>query len=912
MQSELKQIESIVFGISSPEEIVKNSVCKITTNKLYGEGSVYDERMGTLGSDKKCLSCNQECKICPGHPGYIELNVPIIHPLYYRNVISFLKCFCFKCYKFVLGKEHLLEMETILKYKKEARFNLILDKIEKVESCAHCKSTRPKITFSISEGTIDITYKKEKFTIFDEEVKKIFDNISDEDVELLGFNPQLIHPRNLILSNFPVLPPISRPYIVTEGAMQDDDLTVQYTEIVKINNRLLEASAGEKDESKIEIKKAKLIQHLKFRIKTLMNNSQGRAKHTNGRPLKAMKERLSGKDGLIRNNLMGKRTNQSGRTVIGPDPTVRTDELVVPEKIAHTLTVPETVCEYNIHDLQKLVDSHKANYVLRNSGKTRINLKYAMLKKGTELKKGDVILRDNERISVDENLVVLKQGDSIIRSGKIIPIEPNSSRVFSLQVGDIVERQLKNGDIVLLNRQPTLHKGSMLAKRVIIRPFKTFRFSLASTKTFNADYDGDEMNIHVPQNYDARAELQTLSTTKANIMSSQASKSNICIVQDGLLGAYLLTKKRERIPKERFNNLLMKGDNWSQDFIERKTCHIKLTLVELGRDPEELYTGKGLVSMMLPDDFFFVKKTEADRLEPFVRVHKGVMYEGVLNKSLLGSSHNSLIQILHKEYSPEVCIDFVNNIQFIAIEWLTCYSFSIGLGDCKPKHTEKISDNTLKSFVEAKRVEETTHHPKIKEIRVSSALSKAKDVGMRIAKESFNEDNGFISTVTSGSKGDYFNICQITGIIGQQHLTGNRISPLLNRGKRSLPHYPFQDLDIEEEFESRGFVKNSFIKGISPQEFWFHATSGRESLSDTAMKTASSGYVQRRMVKILEDVQVKYDGTVRNSSNSVIQWSYGETGTDRSKTVVLGGKSEILDVSRLAERINQKKIGQGV
>jgi DNA-directed RNA polymerase II subunit RPB1 len=414
------------------------------------------------------------------------------------------------------------------------------------------------------------------------------------------------------------------------------------------------------------------------------------------------------------------------------------------------------------------------------------------------------------------------------------------------------------------------------------------------------------MNIHVPQQYDARAELDILSSTKSNIMSSQSSKSNISIVQDSLLGAYLMCKREDIIPKHIFNNILMKGDGWDMNFIDNKIKHIKEVLEELGKDESILYTGKGLISFMLPDDFFYVKKTNANTKEPFVRIFKGVLYEGAFNKSILGSSHNSIIQTLHKEYNQDICMNFVNNIQFITNEWLCHYSFSVGIGDCiAKKETENtINETIVKCFIEAKQIEEATQHPKIKEARINGALSKAKDIGMKIAKDSLHENNGFVSSVTSGAKGDFFNIAQISGLVGQQNISGNRITPVLNRGRRTLPHYAFENLSMEDEFESRGFIKNSFLKGLTPQEFWFHAMSGREGVSDTALKTAQSGYIQRKMVKVMEDVQVRYDGTVRNSSGSIIQWVYGDDGMDRANTIVLNDKSEVLDIARVADKLN--------
>lgn len=479
MDFETKEIDSIIFGIFSHEEIVKNSVAKVHINKMSGEGSVYDERMGTMDSSKDCVSCGMSCKDCPGHFGHIELNVPIMHPMYYRLIVSFLKCFCHKCYKFILTEEH-LKLEGILRFHKEARFNKIIEKIEKIDVCYHCDTPKPKINFVAAESNIYMVFKKTKILFTEDEIKKIFDNISEEDVKLLGFEPKCVHPKNLILVSIPVLPPISRPYVISESVTCDDDLTIQYLEIIKNNNHLEEKSLT-------DTKQQKYIQTLKFRIKTLMNNSQGKARHSNGRPIKAIKERLSGKEGHIRNNLMGKRVNQSARTVIGPDPTIKTDEMVIPTKIANILTIPERVTNFNIAKLTEIINNDQAQYVVRKDN-TKINLKYALYKKQTDIQPGDIIERDGKIVDhITCKSFKIRDGDIIIRDGERIEANATKRRHFSLQIGDIVERNLMNGDYLLLNRQPTLHQGSMLAKRIIIRPCNTIRFSLASAKTFNAD-----------------------------------------------------------------------------------------------------------------------------------------------------------------------------------------------------------------------------------------------------------------------------------------------------------------------------------------------------------------------------------------------------------------------------------------
>ena len=501
---DIKEIESISFGIYSREEILNMSVCKLTNSKRNGDeyGTVYDRRMGTTDSKKDCDTCHEDPQLCPGHFGHIEFNEPIIHPLYYKQVVSFLRCFCTKCHKLLIEKDHIYISE-LNRYKGNKRFTKILEKLEKVDICCQpkdggeedengeisiCGNNQPQIKFSSNDNTISMMYEysgkiKTSVNMSVEDIMKIFDDISDEDVELLGFNPKLIHPRNFIISVLPVLPPCDRPYVKADGNICDDDLTNQYIEIIKANNNLENPAS--------ELKKQKNIQTLKFRVLTMFNNSKGKAKHTtNGRPIKGIKERLTGKEGQIRNNMMGKRVNQSARTVIGPDPTLKMGQLAVPRDMAKILSVPVKVTKFNYDILSKIVNDGKANYIKKYPTMVNINLKRALYFRGTKLLTGDIIHRGEEQIPVSTGKEVLENGDKIFRDGKFLEnIEYPARKTYKLQIGDIVERQLQNGDYVLLNRQPTLHKGSMMSMEVIVRDHKTLRMNLAITKAFNADFD---------------------------------------------------------------------------------------------------------------------------------------------------------------------------------------------------------------------------------------------------------------------------------------------------------------------------------------------------------------------------------------------------------------------------------------
>jgi DNA-directed RNA polymerase beta' subunit len=914
MELDTREIDEITFGIYSAQEILDMAVCKIDSPKKSGSNTVYDCRMGTTDSTMVCETCNEGAYACQGHFGYIDLNEPIIHPLYYKRVVAFLNCFCFKCYRLLLIKDQIY-LAGLNRYRGESRFTRIHERLKKVHMCCHsgCGSDHPRCKFSTTDSSIFKVYQGKNKTrtsimITTEEILKIFDNILDEDVRLLGLDPKLVHPRNFIITVLPVLPPCDRPYVKADGNMCDDDLTNQYIEIIKANNHLgntVRKTSSCKRKELSETKRQKFLASLRFRILTTFNNGQGKAKHTtNGRAIKGIKERLAGKEGQLRNNMMGKRCNQTGRTVIGPDPTLKLGQLAVPPAMAEILTVPIRAAPFNIHILQKLVDVGKANSLLKPDGKTRINLK--RFRRGTRLLAGDVIHRKGHEIEVATGRELVMEGDQVKRAGEFLKRLAPANRSYKLRLGWIVERKLQDGDYVLLNRQPTLHKASMMAMQVVVRTGKTLRMNLAITKPFNADFDGDEMNVHVPQSIESQAELVMLSAAQWHLISPQSSKPNMAIVQDSLLGAYRMTQGVKKIKKDQFFNILGKIE--LKDDPMSRIQHARRILKEKGKKVQ-CFTGKGLFSMFLPKDLIYEKNNNGDPMEPIVKIWRGVLYEGTLNKSILGASHNSLIQIINKEYGPEAACHFIDCVQFVTNNWLMIEGFTVGLGDCLVTSTQKqqeIRDVIKKCYIEAEGLKSTTTHPNIREMRVNASLNKAKDIGLRIAKGSLSKSNNFMATVQSGSKGAVFNIAQITGLLGQQNLKGMRVPLCLSQGRRTLPHYPFGELPPEMEYESRGFIASSFIHGLNPREFYFHAMSGREGISDTAMGTATSGYMQRRIVKLTEDVKVQYDGTVRDIAGNIYQVAYGDTGIDPSRTVKVEGKQEVCDISRIVARLNMQ------
>ena len=404
------------------------------------------------------------------------------------------------------------------------------------------------------------------------------------------------------------------------------------------------------------------------------------------------------------------------------------------------------------------------------------------------------------------------------------------------------------------------------------------------------------MNLFPPFSEQSKAELAQLASVQNRLVNVQASQSNITIVQDCLLGNYMMTRTDDPIPKDDFFQILHSIQDIPLDDIFQKIDDVKLVYKKFKKDIP-LYSGKTLFSLLLPRDFMY---NLGD-----VKIYMGILYEGSIKKANLGSKHQSIIRILTKEYSNDTTLTFINNVQFLAVSFLMYHGFSVGISDCLTTQKDEIRTVIARSMLEAENVGSDTLDENIKEVRVTMALGRARDIGMRLAKNAVTDDNRFLHTINAGSKGDFFNFAQIGGLLGQQNVKGQRIQPAMSKKTRTLPHYTFNPTP-QEEYESKGFIRNSFIHGLNPQEFWAHASTGREGVLDTALKTANSGYIQRKMVKIMEDMQVKYDNTVRNSVGSIIQFAYGGDGLDGTSTVIKQGSytPHVCDIERLADRLN--------
>ncbi|CAI0551815.1 unnamed protein product [Linum tenue] len=450
-----------------------------------------------------------------------------------------------------------------------------------------------------------------------------------------------------------------------------------------------------------------------------------------------------------------------------------------------------------------------------------------------------------------------------------------------------VERHLNDGDFVLFNRQPSLHKMSIMGHRIKIMPYSTFRLNLSVTSPYNADFDGDEMNMHVPQSFETRAEVLELMMVPKCIVSPQANRPVMGIVQDSLLGCRKITKRDTFIEKDVFMNILM----WWEDFDGKVPAPAILK-------PKPLWTGKQVFNLIIPKQINLIRfsawhsDSEKGTInitpgDTVVRIEKGELLSGTLCKKTLGSSSGGLIHVIWEEVGPDAARKFLGHTQWLVNYWLLQQAFSIGIGDtiADASTMEKINETISAAKTEVKELIRKAQNKDLEpepgrtmmesfENKVNQVLNKARDDAGSSAQKSLSESNNLKAMVTAGSKGSFINISQMTACVGQQNVEGKRIP--YGFVDRTLPHFTKDDYGPE----SRGFVENSYLRGLTPQEFFFHAMGGREGLIDTAVKTSETGYIQRRLVKAMEDIMVKYDGTVRNSLGDVIQFLYGEDGMD--------------------------------
>ena len=893
MTSVTKKIGSIKFSCISPEEIRRMSAVKVITADTYNDegrpitGGLMDPAMGNIEPTMRCTTCGCKVDECPGHFGHIELAMPVIHVGFVKDIKQMLESTCSSCGRLMLTEDVIAAKKAQLQSIREMGADTndvklfvkgVVKEASKAAFCPYCGEERVAIkldkpttfrkiitkTKESADGEkkgVEVSTENKKLNPKD--IRACLERIPDSDLEILGIDPAVCRPEWMVLTALPVPPVTVRPSITLDsGDRSEDDLTHKLVDVLRINQRLRD----NRDAGAPQLIVEDLWELLQYHITTYFDNQTAGippARHRSSRPLKTLAQRLKGKEGRFRSNLSGKRVNFSARTVISPDPNLSINEVGVPILAARELTVPMHVNEHNIEKMRQMI--------LRGTKPVDEN--------GNYLPGVNYIIRnDGRRIRItDENKETVAEG---------------------LQTDYTVERQLIDGDVVLFNRQPSLHRMSIMAHRVRIMPGKTFRFNLCVCAPYNADFDGDEMNLHVLQSEEARAEARILMQVQENILSPRYGGPIIGGIHDHITGAFLLTHGDRRF------------DRWETMNILSKLVDIEPPEPAGTENGEPYWTGKQLFSLTLPDDFSITFKSSIqgslDDDDPEndgpVVIENGQLISGTIDENAIGNSKGKILERIARDYGSDRATKFLNEVTRLSLATCMDMGFSTGISDedlpaedllqiravCD-EHIAKVDefiesyrDNTFDNS-QGGTAESTL------ERNIAKTLSEARTNVGRIAGSKLGMSNPAVIMAKTGARGSMTNLSQMAGCVGQQNIRGSRI--VRGYWQRTLSHFERDDRGAY----AHGFCANSYKLGLTPTEFFFHAMGGREGLVDTAVRTSKSGYMQRRLVSALEDLKLTADGTIRDTTGTIVQFKYGEDGIDPAHSV----RGKAIDVNDL-------------
>lgn len=918
-----------------------------------------DTRLGTSSKSEECGTCGKGVVDCPGHFGYIALALPVFHAGYFKAALGVLQAICKHCCRILLGDD---DVQTYWKklanpsmdgMARAALLKAIHEKAKKVQKCPHCSHVNGAVKKAglmrvIHEHKPIHSSEKRPSAKGDEDAKvdekwkdvietapelkyhvtskacrehlitpldalRLFEGVSDLDATLLGMKPPRGRPERFLWTHVPVPPASIRPSVplVAESGSNEDDLTTKLADIVYTSNIVGEAlGKGVPLQMLMEDWDYLALQlALYLNSETALPPSMA-ASSIKGAPFRGIAQRLKGKMGRFRGNLSGKRVDFSARTVISPDPNLRPDQVGIPVLIAKTLTYPERVTAFNLGRLRQAVINGPAVHPGANFVTVWSN---SSSSGGIEQKR------------------YLKFGD-------------RSKIARDLKPGDVVERHVIDGDIVLFNRQPSLHTLSIMAHFVVVHGHKTFRFNECSCTPYNADFDGDEMNVHVPQTEEARSEALHLMALAKNQVTPRNGNPLVACIQDFITAAFLCTGKDTFFTRDRM------AQACCFPFDAKVKVHLPNPAI---LHPLQLWTGKQLFQVLLkpnshlncsdPKEYLVRQKTLDNALSPshsfltsiellpsnnttlyepilvnvegkcrtfngksrsvqqwgnvfcpadgYLLIRNSELLAGTLDKGNIGAEGKSggLLYAILRDYGPMQAVSVMTRMSKFCSRWLGyCRGFSIGIEDVAGSQAlRQLKEEVVKKgYGECEALLEQFREGKLPpqagctseqtlEAKMSGTLSRIRDdVGQACLSE-LSRNNPALVMQWCGSKGSKINVSQMAGCVGQQIVAGQRIPDGFPDG-RSLPHFPKHDRSPA----AKGFVQNSFFSGLSPTEFFFHAVSGREGLVDTAVKTAETGYMQRRLMKALEDLSVAYDGSVRTATGGagIVQWRYGDDG----------------------------------
>ena len=859
MPKSCSKVIGIQFSILSPDEIRKGSVAEITSRDTYINnkpviGGLFDPRMGVLEPGLICPTDGLDYMQTPGYAGHIELARPVFYIQYLSTILKCLRCVCFKCSKLLISKE---KYKQALKIQGDARWKYVFSLASKIKRCGEdiedgCGCLQPNKIRKEGLATIFAEWKSEGsgedaepiiIKVTPEMTLKILKRVSDEDVSFMGFSPVYSRPDWMICQVMSVPPPAVRPSVKHDAQQRsEDDLSHILVNIIKTNKTLQEKLQNNAPSNVIDDWTTVLQYYIATQVDNKIPGVASVAQRS-GRPLKSIKDRLNGKGGRMRGNLMAKRVDFSARSVITADPNISIRELGIPMKIAKNITKPVIVNKMNKGFLTKLVQNGPEKWP---GAKT------------LEKKNGESITL---RYYLDRQSIVLEEGD-------------------------IVHRHMMDGDAVLFNRQPTLHRMSMMCHIArIMKRGDTFRMNVADTKPYNADFDGDEMNLHMPQDPESEAELKNLAAVPYQIISPANNSSIIGIYQDSMLGCYQFTRPDIKFnPRDAMNILMMFNGVNEDELLKNAESDKGITNFDI------LTQIMPPLSMKYKTKAFKEDKDDPKTSNAVLEIRNGKYIRGQMDKGVLGAGTKGLLHRSCNDFGNMASAKFIDDLQNVVTEYMKSSAFSVGISDLiSDEHTNheivKVitqKKNDVKNLIDQTQIgifENNTGKTNEEEFetQVNNILNQATSEAGKIGLKSLSKNNRFVTMVNAGSKGSDLNISFMISCLGQQNVDGKRIPYGFEH--RTLPHYTKYD----DSPNARGFVESSYINGLSPQELFFHAMGGRVGLIDTAVKTSTTGYIQRRLIKGLEDLMVAYDMTIRTNKNKIVQFAYGDDNIDTVK-----------------------------
>lgn len=890
-----RKIESIRFAMFSESEISKAAEVQVWRGVYYDanrkpiENGLLDPRMGPANKNGTCATCLGNFRDCPGHCGYLTLALPVYNVGYLSTIVDILKCICKSCSRVLLderaSKDYLKKMrnQKMEALKKAELMKKIVQKCtamassKKAVKCSRCGymngivkkavsvlgiiHDRSKIADgSLEECSSAISHTKESkasFSVVDilnpVKVLSLFKRMMDEDCDLLNLAER---PEKLVLTNIGVPPIAIRPSVFMDGGTQsnENDVTERLKRIIQANASLHQELQDTGSTSKClagwDYLQIEVAQYINSDVRGVPLAMQA------ARPLSGFVQRLKGKQGRFRGNLSGKRVEYTGRTVISPDPNLKITEVAIPILMAKILSYPERVSHHNIEKLRQCILNGPFKYP------------------GAKL---------------------IRYPDGSMRS---LMFSGRKRFADELKYGYIVERHLEDGDVVLFNRQPSLHRMSIMCHRARIMPWRTLRFNESVCNPYNADFDGDEMNMHVPQTEEARTEALMLMGVQNNLCTPKNGEILVASTQDFLTSSFLITRKDTFYDRAAFSLMCSyMGDG--MDLVDLPTPAII--------KPVELWTGKQLFNVLLRPhanvrvylNLTVMEKTYNKRRgketmcpsDGFVYFRNSELISGQLGKATLGNGNkDGLFSVLLRDYNAHAAAACMNRLAKLSARWIGNHGFSIGIDDVQPggllndqksKRIEEGYENChelIQQYNKGKlKLQPGCNAAQTLEAEITGVLNKIRETTANVCMEELHWRNSPLIMSQCGSKGSPINISQMIACVGQQSVGGRRAPDGFI--DRTLPHFPRKS----KTPDAKGFVASSFYTGLTATEFFFHTMGGREGLVDTAVKTADTGYMSRRLMKALEDLSIQYDETVRNANGSIVQFLYGDDGMDPAR-----------------------------